>query len=76
MSARRCENCSRWSSTDQVWGECTVASRYANGQRSHATYIEEPGRVLDACLETRHDFGCVEWKSYAAVAKRVAQPVT
>lgn len=76
MRPRRCENCSHWSSTDQVWGECTVAGRYRTGQRMHATYWDEPGDVRDANLETASDFGCVEWSSLAAVVKRIAAKAT
>lgn len=76
MAKRRCENCASWSSTDSVWGECTTAS--SNGQRRNearraaASYVASLGDVHPADLETRADFGCVEWKSLAAVVKRIA----
>lgn len=62
MPKRRCENCSQWSSTDSVWGTCTTAS--SSGQ-----WRNEAKRPAD--LETRADFGCVEWRSLAAVVRRI-----
>ncbi len=76
MPKRRCENCSHWSSTDSVWGNCFIAS--TNGQwrneakRACASYVASLGDVQPADLETRADFGCVEWKSLTAVIKRIA----
>ena len=70
MPKRRCENCSHWSSTDQVWGECLYAGTDADEQRkADARYVLAPGEVVQADLWTRWDFGCVAWSSLAALVK-------
>lgn len=69
MAKRRCENCTRWSSTDQVWGDCTLHSERDRGQdrRAYAAYVDGPGDVRDAELRTKWDFGCVCWESLASL---------
>lgn len=67
---RRCENCSQWSSTDQVWGDCTYASARDDGTKiANATYTRL-GDEKQAELETRYDFGCSMWKSLQSAVKK------
>ena len=69
---RRCENCSHWSSTDQVWGECTLISdRRRDERKAFAQYVAAPGDVEDADFWSRWDFGCALWASLAAAIKRI-----
>lgn len=68
---RRCENCSHWSSTDEVWGDCGYAMRDSIDHTANATYVHSLGDVRSATLETRRDHGCVAWKSLAAVLRRI-----
>lgn len=71
MSRRRCENCSHWSSTDQVWGDCTLLSAPDRGQerRAYAAFVAGPGEVEDAEVRCRWDFGCVAWDSLGVLVK-------
>lgn len=71
MTKRRCENCTHWSSTDQVWGECTLLSAPDRGQerKAHAQYVLAPGEVEGAEVWSRWDFGCVAWASLASLVK-------
>lgn len=71
MPKRRCENCSHWSSTDQVWGECTLLSAPDRGQerRAYAQYVAAPGEIEDAEVWSKWDFGCVAWDSVASLIK-------
>lgn len=70
MMRKRCENCSQWSSTDQVWGECMYASSRDDGTKiAHARYISL-GDEKQAELATRYDFGCSLWKSLRSAVKR------
>ena len=73
--SKRCENCSHWSSTDQVWGSCTLISACdrAQDRRAFAQYVAAPGDVEDAEFWTKWDFGCRLWDSLAAVIKRVGR---
>lgn len=75
MSRRRCENCSHWSSTDQVWGECTLLSAPDRGQerKAHAQYVAAPGDVENADVWSRWDFGCVLWDSLATAIRRIGR---
>lgn len=64
----RCENCTQWSSTDSVWGDCLYASsKGANSEERlmEATYVRK-GDERTAVLETKWTFGCVAWKSLKA----------
>lgn len=69
---RRCENCSHWSSTDQVWGECTLISDHRRDERkAFAQYVAGPGDVEDADFWSRWDFGCSLWASLAGAIKQI-----
>lgn len=71
--SRRCENCSAWSSTDRVWGDCTVI-RSENSFRPsiERAYVNEEGSRPQAELWTKYNFGCVEWASLKAVVASIA----
>lgn len=58
---KRCENCSRWSSTDKVWGDCMYASTEDHAKIAQAQYVIS-GLEHQATLETRYDFACRVWQ--------------
>jgi hypothetical protein len=70
---RRCENCVHWSSTDQIWGDCTLISVPDRGQDREAVaqYVAAPGEVEDGEFWSKWSFGCSLWQSLAAAIKRV-----
>lgn len=74
LTRKRCENCSKWSSTDRVWGHCQYASsRDADGSKiAHATYVRL-GDEHQAELETKFNFGCVRWSSLKSPSKGISQ---
>ncbi len=66
-----CKNCSRWSSTDQVWGYCTqIEADYPSADPNNRAAINMHYDG-DADLWTREDFGCREWASLRGVLKRI-----
>ncbi|MDO3434373.1 hypothetical protein QWJ46_16965 [Rhizobium sp. CBN3] len=71
---KRCENCSKWSSTDKVWGHCTYASSRDDDHSkiAHATYVRL-GDEHQAELETKFNFSCVLWSSLKAAVKKVSR---
>lgn len=73
---KRCENCTQWSSTDQVWGSCTYASsRDRDGTKIALAEYVDLGEEHQADLNTRYDFGCVLWASLAKAIKRISNPL-
>lgn len=55
---RRCENCTHWGANDTVWGDCT---RVGVLNARFAVDENEIGPL--GGLQTRFNFGCVEWKT-------------
>lgn len=55
---RRCENCASWGWSDGVWGICLRAE----SDDARMAVREDP-RGVCGTLETRHNFGCVEWRT-------------
>lgn len=75
MSVGMCKNCANWSSTDQVWGECTkIEGDYPNGDikcRASINVIRGREDVTEVEFWTREDFGCRAWSSLRAVLNRI-----
>jgi hypothetical protein len=56
--SRRCQNCASWGSSDSVWGVCL--REHDEDARMH---VMEPRTGPAEDLETKFNFGCVEWRS-------------